>query len=357
MGTESSGLMGMTAEMWPANPASGHEQFLLTLTVCLPLFTGKPLHKIALSFKQRVRVDCFELREDGSDFSIAILTVSKMPISRGNSRWDHPMAIITAAAFAAYLKCSIKGLLIARGEGSQGTFFTNSGRTAALAYKTKLKDLSLVSFADLGSRSLTRFSTIFVDAETAVYKNDPPPKDLYNSPKLAREYVPVLCSIWEKLEQSDNLIVAFCALAIGQRTGAIVPAVGKVVFGAAECVRFVKIAELIPKTQEIIDAIGQADDGDKVYRVVLNKHCPSCDFQSRCHRIAKDQDDLSLLSAMSVKERAKCVEKGITTITQLSYGYRPRRRKRASQTTERTKLHLRHDHKLKALAIKKARSM
>jgi hypothetical protein len=63
---------------------------------------------------------------------------------------------------------------------------------------------------------------------------------------------------------------------------------------------------------------------------------------------------------MTAKDRAKCNAKGISTITQLSYGYRPRRRKRTKPDAERAAKSAKHidqvaknDHKLKALAIKK----
>ena len=63
---------------------------------------------------------------------------------------------------------------------------------------------------------------------------------------------------------------------------------------------------------------------------------------------------------MTGKERAKSNAKGIFTITQLSYGYRPRRRKRNRPDAESSKKSakratpiVRNDHKLKALAIKK----
>ncbi len=57
---------------------------------------------------------------------------------------------------------------------------------------------------------------------------------------------------------------------------------------------------------------------------------------------------------MSQKERTKHNEKGISTITQMSYGYRPRRRKRIKSDTKRAAQPAKHDHKLKSLAIKKA---
>ena len=88
---------------------------------------------------------------------------------------------------------------------------------------------------------------------------------------------------------------------------------------------------------------------------MLNGHCPACEYQSRCRGIAVERDDLSLLGAITSKERTKFRDKGITTITQLSYGYRPRRRRRPKSTPRRTELQARHDHKLKALALKKGK--
>jgi len=57
---------------------------------------------------------------------------------------------------------------------------------------------------------------------------------------------------------------------------------------------------------------------------------------------------------MTAKERIKCEEKGISTITQLSYGYRPRRRRRIKPAPPASNPPTKPDHKLKALAIKKA---
>ena len=59
---------------------------------------------------------------------------------------------------------------------------------------------------------------------------------------------------------------------------------------------------------------------------------------------------------MTTKERMKYGEKGISTITQLSYGYRPRRKRRVKQNDPPRTLSARHDHKLKALAINRAKS-
>ena len=81
--------------------------------------------------------------------------------------------------------------------------------------------------------------------------------------------------------------------------------------------------------------------------LILNRHCAECEFQTHCRQKAVEQDDLSLLSGMSAKERQKLRSKGIFTVTQLSYTFRPRRRPKRLRD-KREKYH----HSLKALAIR-----
>lgn len=81
--------------------------------------------------------------------------------------------------------------------------------------------------------------------------------------------------------------------------------------------------------------------------LVLNRHCPECEFRDRCRQKAIETDDLSLLAGMSAKERQKLRSKGIFTVTQLSYTFRPRRRpKRLRDKCEK------YHHALEALAIR-----
>ncbi len=173
---------------------------------------------------------------------------------------------------------------------------------------------------------------------------------------IRRAFVPILYSAWDKSDQSDELLVCFGALAIGQATGSGIPPSGKVVYGENRRIRSVRTADHLPKTREVIEAIASFCRAAEPPPLVLNKHCSACDFQSRCRALAVERDDLSLLGAMTAKERAKCEEKGISTITQLSYGYRPRRRRRIKSTALPSGPPVKHDHKLKALAIKKGRT-
>jgi predicted RecB family nuclease len=266
-----------------------------------------------------------------------------------------PTAAISAATFSAYLKCPTKALLLAQGERPADTFFTHVEQEISNAYRTTVKNIPSIDFCDLTRGTRIEKTPTFVDSTTAYYITGPSEAieaDGVKTQMHCGEYIPILRLPWEKVGQSDELLVSFCALAIGQATGTKIPPFGKIV--REQRIKTVETAELLQKTRQIIEAIVSGCKDELPRHVRLNKHCSVCDFQARCRDVAISQEDLTLLGAMTVKERAKCAEKGITTITQLSYGYRPRRRRLTKKTESPSTPALKHDHKLKALAIKKA---
>jgi predicted RecB family nuclease len=80
--------------------------------------------------------------------------------------------------------------------------------------------------------------------------------------------------------------------------------------------------------------------------VILNRHCPLCPFRAECLTQAVAADDLSLLDRMTPKAIRRYHKKGIFTVTQLSYLFRPRRRRRGAGASPAFKL------ELQALAIR-----
>ena len=65
--------------------------------------------------------------------------------------------------------------------------------------------------------------------------------------------------------------------------------------------------------------------------IVLNKHCPLCPFQRMCHAQAEQEDNLSLLNGVTARVMRQYEKKGIFTVKQLSYLFKPRKRKKGSQ--------------------------
>lgn len=67
--------------------------------------------------------------------------------------------------------------------------------------------------------------------------------------------------------------------------------------------------------------------------IILNRHCPYCQFQNECIEKAEEKNDLSLLDRMTPKVIQRYHKKGIFTITQLSYLFKPRRKRKQTKKT------------------------
>jgi predicted RecB family nuclease len=282
-----------------------------------------------------------------------------------------PSNLITTSLFSAFVKCPTKARLLAIGEPAPGTFFTDIERRISSTYKMGAKrrlplGVEVAEFLELGLLEVASQGIIplHVDCETAVYDPAPQPsrsgraKGQKSSSSLST-CIPALFIPWNKPGLSDRLLLCFGALALSQNTGVLADT-GILVYCDSPRHRNVRIGDQVAPARQTINEIGTNCFGQKEPPLILNRHCPVCDFQPRCRRIAIERDDLSLLTAMTSKERAKCTAKGISTITQLSYGYRPRRHKRtrpdaedSAKSSRRAAPVVKNDHKLKALAIKK----
>jgi len=77
----------------------------------------------------------------------------------------------------------------------------------------------------------------------------------------------------------------------------------------------------------------------------LNKHCAICQYQVFCLKIMQEKDSLSLLRGLSPKQISKLNNKGIFTIHQFSYTFKPKKKKNNIQP-------VRLEYALKALALR-----
>jgi predicted RecB family nuclease len=275
---------------------------------------------------------------------------------------------ITAAEFSAFLKCPTKAHLLAIGEPAPDCYFSDIEARISSMYKAVVKQqlrveaeaVELLDFGQMGRSLDYEATTHHVDCETAVYDFALPPHRPKDRQPQHCTFVPVLFLPWDKPDISDKLRLCFGALALSQ-DAEIVADTGTLIYGDGHRHKSLKIGDHVARTHQTINAIGATRHSRKPPPLILNRHCAVCDFQPRCRGLAIERDDLSLLSAMTGKERAKCNAKGIFTVTHLSYGYRPRRRKRTRPDAERSAKSAkratpvaRNDHKLRALAVKKS---
>lgn len=159
-------------------------------------------------------------------------------------------------------------------------------------------------------------------------------------------YVPIRFVHGKKITTQNKMLLSFDVLALYTSLGTM-PPFGRIIHGSKLATVKVKVAGLVQTVQGIITRITAQHASQKPPHLVLCKHCPDCEFRTRCHQIATENDDLSLLSGMTEKERRKQHSRGIFTVTQLSYTFRARRKpKRLVSKPDK------YSHALKALAIR-----
>src|SRR5262249_31785138 len=109
----------------------------------------------------------------------------------------------------------------------------------------------------------------------------------------------------------------------------------------------VNISKLVVDVRKRVDTLAVMLTCSAPPELILKRHCAECEFQTSCHEEAIQQDDLSLLSNMTAKERKKLNSRGTFTVKQLSFAFLPRRRpKKMRDKPER------YHHSVKALAIR-----
>jgi predicted RecB family nuclease len=140
--------------------------------------------------------------------------------------------------------------------------------------------------------------------------------------------------------------VAFDALVLSEQLRIAVTR-GEIIHGDRHTTVRIKTPDLLKEIRKIVSRVDRVISDGACSSPILNRHCAECEYQARCYREAAERDDLSLLSGMTEKERKSLNCRGIFTVTNLSYTFRPRRSSKRSQD-KREKYH----HSLKALAIR-----
>lgn len=159
-------------------------------------------------------------------------------------------------------------------------------------------------------------------------------------------YLPIRFVPREKVTSQDKLLLAFDALVLGA-VSARQPASGKIIHGVDQKVMKVNLSDLVGKAKTIVGKIAAQQANTSSPPLILNRHCAYCQYKQLCRTKAEQADNLSLLSGMTPKLIQRYEKKGVFTIKQLSYLFKPRRAGRKSSKPPTT-----HKPELQALAIR-----
>lgn len=266
--------------------------------------------------------------------------------------------IVSSQLFENYIECATKCWLRSRAEPPAGNVYAEWARAQNEAYRLDaLKRLSAVlpeSDRVIGppiSKS-SKDATWRIAIDVRLQTNELESR-LHAVERIASEgrgsatqFIPYRFEFTNKISRQHKLLVAFDALALSEAVGRTVT-LGKIMHGDSRATLKVKISAFASDARKRIKEITALLAGNSPPDLVLNRHCGQCEFKARCSTQARDKDELSLLSGLSEKDRQRLHSKGIFTVTQLSYTFRPRRRRSASRGKQE-----KHHHSLRALAIR-----
>jgi predicted RecB family nuclease len=164
----------------------------------------------------------------------------------------------------------------------------------------------------------------------------------------ARRYEPTLCLGTHRISNEQKLAMAFAGYLLG-RLQHTPPVRGRLIAldGTSHTVTLDQSTEDL---RPFLDPLQAWTTGAPPAPppVILNKHCPLCPFQRSCQAQAEQEDNLSLLDGVTARVMRQYAKKGIFTVTQLPYLFKPRKpRKRSRKPPPAT-----HKLELQALAIR-----
>jgi predicted RecB family nuclease len=237
--------------------------------------------------------------------------------------------------FRAFLNCPTKGYYKILGIGNDSADIIDCQQHIVEDYKQKCLNYLCSSLGndeylfnasipqDLEKKECRLFLNCMVITEKTKMGIEAVERNL--SDRENRYYIPFRFVPTEKIKKQDKLMLAFDAFALSHVSGKL-PPYGKIMHGSKFKIAKIKLDKLFEETRLLFNELARMENCNNPPQLVLNKHCAECEFRVQCRRIALEKDELTLLSGMTPKERKKYHDRGIFTITQLSYTFRPRKK-------------------------------
>jgi len=245
---------------------------------------------------------------------------------------------ITTELVVAYYQCKRKAFLILQGETSgikheYEEILTTRAKANCLTHLVSLDNSALTT--DLYQASMdSKISGGQISHENFEAVCDGLVQRKRRSSKKHLSYEPYIVVGTYSISMEQKLRLAFAGYVVGEMlwyrpaTGIIIPFNQKP--------HQVRLASFYPTIEAILNVLRPLVSAEtlKVLPPTLNDHCQICQFCQRCLEEADKEDHLSLLDRMTPALIQKYQKRGIFTVKQLSYVFKPRRRrKRVSKAT------------------------
>jgi len=271
--------------------------------------------------------------------------------------------LVTNELFLDFIECRYRGYLkITGATGPKSDVVDVSGRLRE-GYHSQAREHLLRAYRDEGKQVCTDVGLSVVLANRYDLAIDVTATDTNASIRFDAlmaapgnrsgsqpDYIPIIFVNNDKVSKEDELRLALCASVLIRRH-ACRPSFGRILHGSDFRMKKVELARVLEQAGNALEQIcALRERAGEPPPLQLNAHCPTCEFRDSCRATAIEKDDLSLLRGIKEKEIVKLRNKGIFTVTQLSYTFRPRKKSKRSNPRI-----IRYYHALKALALREKR--
>jgi len=142
-----------------------------------------------------------------------------------------------------------------------------------------------------------------------------------NSKKMK---IPILISPKEKISKIEKLSIAIKCVILSKVCG-IDYEFGRIIYGPEFKTLKFKIEPFLMEAKRNLDELNRILKEELKPMLFQKSHCKICEFQDECIKELIDEDSLGLLRRMDEKEIRRYNNKGIFTVKQLSYAFKPRK--------------------------------
>jgi len=126
------------------------------------------------------------------------------------------------------------------------------------------------------------------------------------------EFIPIRFVHLNKPSRSNKMMAVFDAIVLSNVAGQPISA-AKLIHGDAWTAVKVRVAAHVHELTKIFGKMRDIFAASSPPDLILNRHCPECEFRDRCREKAIEKDDLSLLAGLTDKERIRLNRRGIIT--------------------------------------------
>jgi predicted RecB family nuclease len=137
-------------------------------------------------------------------------------------------------------------------------------------------------------------------------------------------FTPILISPFEKVQKTDKLFIALQTHYLKQNFKLKIEE-AKIMFGSQQKSTKVILNNLSKDVKKILATIEQIQKFETPSVFYKIRHCQVCEFNPICSEKLQGRDDLSLLGNLKPKEIEQKNNRGIFSVKQLSYTFRPKK--------------------------------